>query len=99
MELTRMDSVLRDNTLTAYDFAMEEVTGASSRLGDALLARTQKRIDAATTEQERSNAHLVYEKMIDLYPRVRLDTAQRASLLKELGLLRSRLEQCKPAAP
>ena len=99
MELTRMDSVLRDNTLTAYDFAMEEVTGASSRLADALLARTQKRIDAATTEQERSNAHLVYEKMIDLYPRVRLDTAQRASLLKELGLLRSRLEQCKSAAP
>jgi hypothetical protein len=95
MELTRTDSVPQGDTLTAYDFAMEEVTGASSRLAHALLARTQKKADATTTEQECSNARSVYEKMIHLFPRVRLDATQRASLLKELGLLRSRLEACK----
>src|SRR5688572_25029313 len=98
MEHTRMDSVNRDVTLTAYDFAMEEVTDASARLAHALLARTQRRADAITTEQECSKARSVYEKMIHLYPRVRLDAAQRASLLKEMGLLRSRLEECKSDA-
>jgi hypothetical protein len=95
MEHARMDSVQTDVTLTAYDFAMEEVTGASSRLADALLARAQKRTDATTTEQECSYARSVYERMIHLFPRVRLDATQRTSLLKELGLLRSRLEGCK----
>jgi hypothetical protein len=74
---------------------MEEVTGASSKLGHAMLAPTLKSRDAATVEQECSNARAVYERMIHLYPRVRLDAAQRASLLKELGILRSRLEACK----
>ena len=95
MELTRKDSAPRGDTLTAYDFAMEEVTGASSKLGQALSAPALKSRDAATVEQECSNARAVYERMIHLYPRVRLDAAHRASLLKELGLLRSRLEQCK----
>ena len=95
MELTRTDSAPRGDTLTAYDFAMEEVIGASSKLAHALLATTPKSRDAAKVEQECSNARAVYERMIHLYPRVRLDAAQRASLLKELGLLRSRLEQCK----
>jgi hypothetical protein len=94
MELTRTDSVARGDTLTPYDFAMEEVTGASSLLAHALLARTLERADAGTTE-ECSDARSVYERMIHLYPRVRLDATQRASLLKELGLLRSRLEECK----
>ena len=97
MELTRTDSVARGDTLTPYDFAMDEVTGASSKLVRALLVRTLKRADATTTEQEYSNARSVYERMIDLYPRMRLDATQRASLLKELGLLRSRLEGCKAA--
>jgi hypothetical protein len=44
-------------------------------------------------ERECTQARLVYEKMIDLYPRVRLDDAQRASLLKELAVLRARLEE------
>ena len=95
MELTRTDSVARGDTLTAYDFAMDEVTGASSKLAHALLACTLKRAYVTTTEQECSNARSVYERMIHLYPRVRLDATQRASLLKELGLLRSRLEGCK----
>ena len=95
MELTRTESVARGDTLTPYDFAMDEVTGASSRLVRALLVRTLKRADATTTEQEYSNARSVYERMIDLYPRMRLDATQRASLLKELGLLSSRLEECE----
>jgi hypothetical protein len=95
MELTRRDSVARGDTLTPYDFAMEEVTGASSMLAHALWARTLKGADAATIEKECSDARSVYERMIHLYPRVRLDATQRASLLKELGLLRSRLEECK----
>ena len=67
MELTRTDSVPKGDTLTAYDFAMEEVTGASSRLAHALLARAQKKADATTTAQECSNARSVYEKMIHLF--------------------------------
>ena len=99
MEHARMDSVHTDVTLTAYDFAMEEVTDASSRLAEALLARTQKRADTITTEQECSNARSVYDRMIHLYTRVRLDAAQRASLLNEMRLLRSQLEKCKSDAP
>ena len=95
MELTRTDSAPRGDTLTAYDFAMEEVIGASSKLGHALLATTLKSRDAAKVEHECSNARAVYERMIHLYPRVRLDAVQRASLLKELGILRSRLEACE----
>jgi len=56
MELARTDSVARGDTLTAYDFAMDEVTGASSKLAHTLLARTLKRADVATIEQEYSNA-------------------------------------------
>ena len=51
MELTRTDSAPRGDTLTAYDFAMEEVTGASSKLGQAVLAPKLKSRDAATVEQ------------------------------------------------
>ena len=82
MEPTRTDRDLGGDTLTAYEFAMEEVNVASSKLARALLARTlaRGRDDSATLERECSEARLVYEKMIDLYPRVRLDDTQRASL-------------------
>ena len=99
MELARTDSVLGDVTLTAYDFAIEEVTDASSKLARALSDRTKNRADAIAIEQECSDARSVYERMIDLYPRVRLDAGQRTSLLKELALLRSRVEECKRLAP
>ena len=99
MVLTRTDSVARGDTLTPYDFAMDEVTGASSKLVRALLARTLKRADATATEQEYSKARSVYIRMVDLYPRMRLDATQRASLLEELGLLRSRLEECDADEP
>src|SRR5688572_18929538 len=83
------------DTLTAYDFAMEEVTGAAARLANDLLAGAQKRADATTTEQQYSNARSVSERLIHLYPRVRRDAPRRTSLLKELALPRSRLERCK----
>ena len=103
MEHTGTDRAPAGDTLSAYDFAMEEVSVASSKLARALLARTlartrtaaRSRVDSASLERECSEARLVYEKMIDLYPRVRLDDTQRASLLKELGLLRARLEECE----
>ena len=97
MEHTGPDSAPAGDTLTAYEFAMEEVGVASSKLARALLARTlsRGRGDSAALERECSEARLVYEKMIDLYPRVRLDDTQRASLLKELAVLRARLEECE----
>ena len=62
-------------TLTAYKFALEEVRVASFKLARAFLARTLTRGkgDSAALERECSEARSVYEKMIDLYPRVRLD--------------------------
>ena len=68
MEHTRTDSAPRSVTLTAFDFAMEEVTAASSRLATALSARPKKRADAATIEQECADARSVYERMLHLYP-------------------------------
>jgi hypothetical protein len=87
------DSRTRSTTLSAYDFAMEELSVASSKLSRALLASTLTK--GAKPESECSEARRVYDKMIELYPRVRLDAAQRASLLQELALLRSRLEECE----
>ena len=91
MEHTGTDTA--GDTLTAYDFAIEEVRVASSKLARALESG-----DGTTTKKECSYAWSVYEKMIDLYPRVRLDTTQRASFLKELRLLRARLEACEADA-
>ena len=102
MEPTDPDSAPAGDTLSAYDFAMEEIRVASAKLARALLARTlartrtvamSSRVDSASLDRECSDARLVYEKMIDLYPRVRLDDTQRASLLKELAVLRARLEE------
>ena len=99
MEVACTDSVARGDTLTAYDFAMDEVTGASSKLAHALLARTLKGADIVTIEQEYSNACSVYERTIHLHPRMRLDATQRASLLKELELLWARVEECEADEP
>ena len=104
MEPTRTEKASGGEALTAYDFAMEDIRVASSKLARALLARTLartrtvalSRVDSTSLDRERSDARLVYEKMIDLYPRVRLDDTQRASLLKELAVLRARLEMRSP---
>lgn len=94
MEPTRTDRPPGGDTLTAYDFAMEEISVASSKLARALLARTLNKGDLVAVESECAQARQVYEKMIDLYPRVRLDVTQRASFLKELAVLKARLEEC-----
>ena len=56
MEPTGMASAPAGDTLTAYDFAMEEVGVASSKLARALLARTltRGRGDSATLEASSS---------------------------------------------
>ena len=95
MEDTGTDSRPGDDTLRAYDIALEEVQAASFNLARALLARALKNGDATMTEKECVDAHSVYEKTIHLYSRMPLDDAQRTSLLKELGLLRSSLEECE----
>ena len=103
MEPTRTEKASGGEALTAYDFAMEDIRVASSKLARALLARTLartrtvalSRVDSTSLDRERSDARLVYEKMIDLYLRLRLDDTQRASFLKELGVLRARLEECE----
>ena len=91
MEPTK--SPARSQTLSAYDFAMEEVGVASSNLVRALSAKSFSK--GARAERECAEARRVYDKMIELYPRVRLDASQRASLLNELALLRSRLDECE----
>ena len=48
----------------------------------------------AVPETECAEARRVYRKLIDLHPRLRLDAPQRASLLAELTLLRTRLDEC-----
>jgi hypothetical protein len=93
MEPPRTDNALGGDTLTAFEFAVEEIRTASSKLARALLSRTLTR--GTTPERECSEARAVYDKMIGLYPRVRLDDTQRASLLQELAVLRSRLEECE----
>ena len=101
MEPTRTEKASGGEALTAYDFAMEDIRVVSSKLARALLARTLartrtvalSRVDSTSLDRERSDARLVYEKMIDLYLRLRLDDTQRASFLKELGVLRARLEE------
>ena len=103
MEPTRTEKASGGEALTAYDFAMEDIRVVSSKLARALLARTLartrtvalSRVDSTSLDRERSDARLVYEKMIDLYLRLRLDDTQRASFLKELGVLRARLEECE----
>jgi len=97
MDPPRTDSARSEDTLTAYEFAMEEIRVASSKLGRALLARSLTRGHAVAPARECAHARFVYDKMIGLFTRARLDDVQRASLLKELALLRSRLEECEDA--
>jgi len=95
MEDSGTDSRPEEDTLRAYDIVIEEVRDASFKLACALLARALNGGDATATEKPCTHAQSVYDKMIHLYSRMPLDDAQRTSLLKELGLLRSSLEECE----
>ncbi len=79
-----------DDTLTPYELAMEEVSLAILRLADALTAH-----DPTTIEQECSDARFVYRSMVQLYPKLQLKPTQRDSLLGQMALLWSQLEECR----
>ena len=45
-------------------------------------------------EKECAEARRIYDKMVELYPRLRLDESQRTAFLQELAVLRARIEEC-----
>jgi hypothetical protein len=75
--------------LTPYDFAMEEVSLAILRLADVLTAH-----DPSAIEQECAEARWVYQHVVDLYPKLQMQPAERDSLLAQLSLLGSQLDLC-----
>ena len=90
MELTRTDSVPKGDTLSAYDFAMEEVTLALLRVADALIAN-----EPFAIAQESTDARQVCRDIRDLYPRLQLRATERDSLLGQMSFLGSQLNQCE----
>ena len=76
--------------MTAYEFAMEEVSLAILRLVDAMTAD-----DLATIEQECMEARRVYRNVVQLYPQLQLQPFERDSLLGQLSLMGSQLDQCE----
>jgi len=84
---------LRDDTLTPYEFAMEDVNVALLRVARALAAD-----DPDITAQECSEVRLTYRRIKHLCPKLRLEPEQRDSLFGQLSLLESRLEECERSA-
>ena len=76
--------------MTPYDFAMEEVTLAILRVVDALTAK-----EPFAIAQERAEARRIYLEMRELYPKLQLRAAERDSLLWQMSLLGSQLNQCE----
>jgi hypothetical protein len=85
--MTKTDP-LNGDTLTPYDFVMEEVDLALARLTHA-----SKAGNLTIAEQHRSQARASFRRLVDLYPRLRLAPAERDSLLEQLAILSSRLEE------
>ena len=76
--------------MTHYDFAMEEVTLALLRVADALIAN-----EPFAIAQECTDARRVYRDIRELYPKLQLRPTERDTLLGQMGLLGSQLNQCK----
>jgi hypothetical protein len=76
--------------MTHYDFAMEEVTLALLRVADALIAN-----EPFAIAQESTDARRVYRDIRGLYPRLQLRATERDSLLGQMSLLGSQLNQCE----
>ena len=76
--------------MTPYDFVMEEVTLAILRVADALIAN-----EPFAIAQECTDARRVYRDMRELYPKLQLRATERDSLLGQMSLLRSQLNQCQ----
>ena len=84
---------MRDDTLTPYEFAMEDVNGALLRVEHALTTD-----DPGVTAHEFSEVRLTYRRIKHLCPKLRLEPAQRDSLFGQLSLLEIRLEECERTA-
>ena len=69
---------------------MEEVTLAILRAADALTASEPFAIAQACTEARR-----IYREMRELYPKLQLQATERDSLLRQMSLLGSQLNQCE----
>ena len=69
---------------------MEEVTLALWRVADALIAN-----EPFAIAQESTDARRVYRDMRELYPKLQLRATERDSLLGQMSLLGSQLNQCK----
>ena len=76
--------------MTPYDFVMEEVTLALLRVADALIAN-----DPFAIAQESADARRVYRDLRELYPKLQLRATERDSLLGQMSLLGSQLNQCE----
>jgi hypothetical protein len=76
--------------MTHYDFAMEEVTLALLRVADALIAN-----EPFAIAEESTDARRVYRDMRELYPKLQLRPMERDTLLGQMSLLGSQLNQCK----
>ena len=87
--MSHSEDSLGDDTLTPYQFSMEEIGLGLSRLTEALATD-----DTNTIAQACSEARLVYRRMVHLYPKLQLDPTKRDSLLALLSRLRSRIDEC-----
>ena len=76
--------------MTPYDFAIEEVTLAIFRVTDALMAN-----DPSAVAQECEHGRQVYQYIRNLYPELQLQSPERDSLLRQMSLLGSQLNQCE----
>ena len=76
--------------MTPYDFVMEEVTLAILRVADALMAN-----EPFAIARESTDARRVYGDIRELYPKLQLQATERDSLLGQMSLLRSQLNQCE----
>ena len=76
--------------MTPYESVMEEVTLAILRVADALIAN-----EPFAIAQEHTDARRVSRDIRDLYPRLQLRATERDSLLGQMSLLRSQVNQCE----
>ena len=76
--------------MTPYDFVMEEVTLAILRVADALTAN-----EPFAIAQEVTDGRRVYRDLRELYPKLQLRATERDSLLGQMNLLQSQLNQCE----
>ena len=91
--MSNSEDSVGDDTLTPYQFSMEEIGLGLSRLTEALATD-----DTSTIARACPEARLVYRRMVHLYPKLQLDPTKRDSLLAQLSRLRSRIDECERRA-